>query len=349
MTTAPRVTVLMTAYNAAVYLRAAVDSILSQTLRDFEFIIVDDGSNDGTASILADFAAADGRVRVVAAPHLGLPAALNRGLTLARGELVARMDADDISRPARLARQLEFMDQHPSVGLCGTWGEILGPRGRVIWRFAASDAELRCRHLFETALLHPSVMFRLALVRAAGGYDPAFQAAEDYDLWVRLSAVTRMANITEPLLLYRRHAAQVSRVHRADDLTVRETGQVRRRGLERLGLTPSSAEFDLHNAIGGWRFESGPGYLDRAAAWLERLQAANAATGGFPRPPMDEVLAERWYLACRHAARTQGVRAARRFWRSPLARHARLGARAWLRLMRQTLLGTLGLPRRGPG
>jgi hypothetical protein len=215
---------------------------------------------------------------------------------------------------------------------------------------ATTDAELRCRHLFETALLHPTVMFRRDQVTAAGGYDPAFRAAEDYDLWVRLSAQTRLANLPQPLLLYRRHAAQVSRVHRADDLAVRETGSVRRRGLRRLGVTPSAEEMDLHNALGRWGVERGPAALDRIEAWLERLRAANAATGAFPQPELEIVLADRWCRACIHSARTYGLWAVWRWRHSPLARHARLDGPVWRRLARQTLLGTLRVPlRRRPG
>lgn len=346
----PRVSVLMAAYNAAPYVQAAVDSILAQSFTDFELIVIEDGSSDDTPAILAQCAQRDARVRILNLPHVGLSTALNRGLELARGGLVARMDADDIARPARLAKQVAFMDQHPGVGLCGTWGELLGPRSRIIWRYAVSDAELRCRQLFETALLHSSVMMRPALVRAAGGYNPAYRAAEDFDLWVRLAEHTRMANLPEPLLLYRRHAAQVTQANRgANSLGVQETGSIRLRGLRRLGLEPSADEFDLHNAIGRWHFDPTAEALERTAAWLERIQAANQTAARFSDTVLAEVLADRWQLACLVAARNIGLPALWRYQRSPLARHARLDAHRWYIFLRSAALGTLGVRPRPRG
>jgi hypothetical protein len=229
------------------------------------------------------------------------------------------------------------------VGLCGTWAELLGTRTRILWRYAVSDAELRCRHLFETALMHPSVMLRPELVRAVGGYDPDYPTAEDYDLWVRLSERTQMANLPEPLLLHRRHATQVTSVARASGQGVRVTGRIRLRGLRRLGLEPSTAEFDLHNALGRWHFEPTAEALERTDAWLERIRAANEAAGRFPQAVLAEVLADRWQQACQAAARRIGFRALWRYWRAPLARHARLDAHRWYVFLRSTALGTLGL------
>jgi len=339
----PRVSVLMAAYNAAPYVQAAVDSILAQTFAGFELIVVEDGSTDATPAILAECAQRDARVRLLSLPHAGLCTALNRGLALARASLVARMDADDVARPARLAKQVAFMDQHPEVGLCGTWGELLDARSRILWRYAVSDAELRCRQLFETALMHPSVMLRPELVRAVGGYDPDYPTAEDYDLWVRLSEHTQMANLPEPLLLHRRHATQVTRVARADGRGVPVTGRIRLRRLRRLGLEPSAAEMDLHNALGRWHFEPTAEALERTDAWLERIRAANEAAGRFPPDVLAEVLADRWQLACQAAARAIGLPALRRYLRAPLARHARLNAHRWYVFLRSAALGTLGL------
>src|SRR5262245_4807279 len=135
----PRVTVLMPVYNGAPFLRAAIDSVLRQSWSDFELLIIDDGSTDGSAAIADGYAAAPPRVRVARVPHRGLVAALNRGLETIDTELIARADADDVSRPDRLSRQVAYLDAHPHIGACGTWMKTL-PDGVVCTRPVSPNA-----------------------------------------------------------------------------------------------------------------------------------------------------------------------------------------------------------------
>ncbi len=176
----------MPVYNAERFLPEAMESILGQRHGDFEFLILDDGSTDRSLEIIRSYA--DSRIRLVRnEKNLGLVATLNRGLALARGELVARMDADDVALPARLQRQAAVMGAEPRVVLLGSHVKVINEAGRrvTMWRFPTDDTLIRWTLLFENCFAHSAVMFRLGAVRAAGGYTPGI-GAEDYDLWIRL-------------------------------------------------------------------------------------------------------------------------------------------------------------------
>ena len=204
--------VVMPVYNGASFLAEALDSILAQQHDAFDLIVVDDGSTDATPDILADYARRDGRVRPITQAQSGVAAAINRGLAETDSEFVARMDADDIASPERLATQLDFLATHPDVQVVGTDIRLVDQQGRRIRvrRYPSGDAEIRSRLLFKNPLCHPTVMFRRTCVTAAGGYDECYRSAQDLDLWLRLSPDVTFANIPQPLLDYRTHVAQIT-------------------------------------------------------------------------------------------------------------------------------------------
>jgi hypothetical protein len=208
----PRVSVVMAVHNGGRYLEPAVESILGQTFTDFEFVIVDDGSTDSTAEVLRRYEASDRRVRMHHQENAGLVASLNRGCGQARGGYIARMDADDLSFPDRLARQVEFLDRHPKVAVVGSAVMRIDDSGREIKRNVCptSHAEIVEALREYTCFTHPSVMLRAAALADVGGYRPAYRAAEDYDLWLRLSERFELANLPDPLLYYRVYPDQVS-------------------------------------------------------------------------------------------------------------------------------------------
>jgi hypothetical protein len=212
----PAITVAMSVYNGERFLTEAIASVLSQTFGDFEFLILDDGSTDGSRAIIARFAAQDGRIRPIVRENRGLIASLNQLLAEARAPLVARMDADDICRPQRFARQVAFLAAHPDHGVVGSWSEDIDEHSRSIQTDGIDQPVAHADFLaaIDTGgplLCHPAVMFRTAVVRAAGGYHAAFRHCEDLDLWLRLATRTRIANIPERLLRYRRYEDQVSK------------------------------------------------------------------------------------------------------------------------------------------
>lgn len=209
----PTVSVLMPVHNAERYLVEAVESILGQTFTDFEFLIIDDGSTDRSRAILEQYAARDGRIRLTCRPNTGYTVALNQLLGLARGELVARMDADDVALPERVARQVEYLRTHPEVVCVGTAVRFIDAAGRFLREGhpGMDNEEIQQRALAgDCPLNHPSVMMRRAAVEAVGRYHPEFQPAEDLDLWLRLGEVGRLTSLPEPLIKYRQHAASFS-------------------------------------------------------------------------------------------------------------------------------------------
>jgi hypothetical protein len=215
---APVVTVLMPVFNGEKYLAEAIESILNQSFVDFEFLIINDGSTDGTAVILADYEQRDERIRVYHQENQGIVASLNRGLGLAKGKYVARMDADDVSLPERLAKQVVFMEAHPDVGVLGTWVQITYGSGRTsdTWQLPTQHGMLRWSLSFTCPIMHPTVMMRREVVERADGYGSDMVHAEDYDLWRRLSEATRLSNLPDVLLRLRLHEENVSRVYASE-------------------------------------------------------------------------------------------------------------------------------------
>lgn len=208
----PIVSVIMAVYNGEPWIAEAIDSILGQTLTDFELIVVDDGSTDDTVRILGQ--RGDRRITVLRQERGGQTAALNRGLRVARAPLLARLDADDVALPDRLERQVAFLAADPDIGLLGTGCREIAPSGLVVRtvRPPADDATLRRRLIRANPFIHSSVMFRRSVVEATGVYDESFAVAQDYDLWLRMSGVTRMATVPEPLVLRRLAPGRLSSV-----------------------------------------------------------------------------------------------------------------------------------------
>lgn len=323
-----RITVLMPVYNAGPYLDAALDSILGQTCTDFELLVIDDGSTDDSVSRVA--LRNDPRIRLLRQPrNLGLVAALNRGLDEARGEYVARMDADDISLPKRLAKQSAFLNAHPEIGVCGTWMEGFSSEASALWRAPVAHEDICCHLLFESTLFHPTVMLRRELFnRHALRYDPDYPHAEDYEVWGRCALYFRLANLPEVLLRYRIHAASVGGRNRAGKLATAR--RVRARQLDKLGLLPTAEEQLLHECLARWEIPAEKAFLERTLVWLLKLQQANRDRQVYAEPRFSAMLAERWYCICERAS-PLGITAVRAWGSSPF--RAQYGV-PWSRTMR---------------
>ena len=211
----PAITVLMPAYNAALYIRAAMASILNQTFQDFEFLIIDDGSTDATVDIIESLA--DNRIRLVRNPkNMGLISSLNRGIDLARGCYIARMDADDISLPRRFEWQYQLMEKSPQVVACSGWSVDVCPGVCNKYNFREADHETLLGRMFvKPPLSHPaSFIRRSALVDTGIRYDNRYLHCEDYKFWFDLSKVGRLSNVQKIVLNYRVVETSVSQLHR---------------------------------------------------------------------------------------------------------------------------------------
>ncbi len=210
----PRVSVILAAYNAEKYLIPAVDSILNQTFTDFELLLIDDGSKDSTPQLVADYGKKDSRVVAISRPNRGLTPTLNEGIEKAKGEYLARMDADDISMPNRFVEQVNYLDTHPECVCVGSRVTLIDPLGSPIKvTDHALDHESIDAGLIKGigwSVVHPAAMLRADATRKVGGYREQFKTSQDLDLFLRLAEVGKLANIAEPLVQYRQHFESVA-------------------------------------------------------------------------------------------------------------------------------------------
>lgn len=212
----PQVSVVLPVWNGERFLKESVDSILAQDFRDFELIIVDDGSTDATGEIISQYAD-DARVRVLRQENKGLVAALNAGLELSRAALIARLDADDVALPHRLTAQLAYLDSNPNVMAVGSAIELMDAGGRSLGtrRYPVGKEMATLGLLDGCTLAHPAVMMRKGAVQKVGAYRECFRHAEDYDLWLRVIELGYVDNLPETLIRYRIHDHSVTKKHSA--------------------------------------------------------------------------------------------------------------------------------------
>ncbi len=213
--------VVLAVHNGERHLEASVRSILTQTLPDFELIVVDDGSTDGTPEVLSALRRDDPRIVTVRQENSGLAASLNRGFELARGAYIARQDADDISLPHRFERQAAFLDAHPSIAAVGSSIDVIDRAGTVVGALNAVSGSRAVRRgllTLRTTPAHGSMMMRKAAVQGVGGYREAFRAGQDYDLWLRLSSAGAIDNLPDVLYQWRLIGESVYGSRRATQL-----------------------------------------------------------------------------------------------------------------------------------
>lgn len=202
----------MAVYNDAAFLKEAIESILTQTFDDFEFIIIDDGSTDESPSVLLQYAKRDTRIRVISASHGGLTKALNRGIASSSGEFIARMDADDVSERGRFEKQISFMEAHPSVGLCGTLGTFLSVDGSRLGNkdLPTTNGAIKQKLLFNNQFIHSSWMIRRPVIDDVGTYDESFTKSQDYELAFRIAQSYDVANLSDRLIAWRVRGGSLS-------------------------------------------------------------------------------------------------------------------------------------------
>jgi glycosyltransferase involved in cell wall biosynthesis len=305
----------MAVYNVAPYLREAMDSILTQTYTDFEFLIYNDGSTDNTAAVVRSYN--DPRIVFIDhATNRSVSPNLNEGLERARGRYIVRMDGDDVAYPERIARQVAYLDAHPEVGLCGSAVRYIGATQAII-RLPEEDEVIQHTLWLQNAFYQPAVAIRASVLRQHHlCYDVAYEFAEDYKLWSDMSAVTKLHNLPDVLLDYRIHPHQISRRQSAGQHRV--STRIRKEQMVRLGLALAPGEeevFDLFTNASRWRHLRLPDY--RRIVALVRGLYAQARQQGLALGAVHYVLTAQWHLVVQAAGRYQATLAPL-FLRDPL-------------------------------
>lgn len=301
----------MPVYNGQTYLREAVDSILNQTFKDFEFIIINDGSKDETATILKTYSDS----RIVLAhneQNLGLIASLNKGIALAKSELIARMDADDIALPDRLANQYNYYKLHPQCKVIGGDHNNLhnGKITKVTNRY--TSGQLKSILLFATCFIHPCVVFKKSEFTY---YNKEFLHIEDYELWTRLALNSELGHCEQPLIIYRSHIAQISQLNKTKQLE--SSARIREIYLKSLGFQFTEKELQTHNLIGNNTFIKNESDLIDIENWLKSLVEQNEKINVIPVEDFNLIIHKFWLDSCGNT--NLGLKAYRIFLRSSLS------------------------------
>lgn len=292
----PVVSVIMPVYNASRYLSDAIKSILNQNFKDFEFIIIDDDSSDNSAEIVNRYQ--DNRIILVRnSRNLGVARTLNKGIELAKGKYIVRMDADDISAPRRLERQVRFMDTNPHIGISGGWVRLFGNGCSVIARVPQDSQEIAAYMVFENPLWHMTVIMRKDLIEKYNlRYDPSFTRSEDYDLWTKAAQYFSIANIPKVIVKVREHSNSATRAN-WDEVTA-QTETILGRMLLRSGIPATNEEIAFHHRVGrGYRVQSRQ-EIEKAESWLKKLCDANMISGGITDTAYRRAVALVWFRLC---------------------------------------------------
>ncbi len=294
----PVLSVVLPCYNAAEFLQESITSVLNQTFTDFELLIIDDGSIDGSLEIIS--IQIDPRIKVIRnEKNLGLIKTLNAGIAAAKGKYIARMDADDVSRSERFEKQISFLEKNLNVGVCGTWMYMIHNKKVYKHRYLTSDS-IKSALVFNNPIVHPSVMMRKDLFNNTEAYDPAFLHGEDYALWISLLGKTDFAVLDEPLIEYRAHADQVSRLFNS---TQRDSVKKAQESIfDYLGIKTNEEEREIHFSLFLEDYQKTKAYYDAVEKWLLKLVAANERVKFFNNQSFRNITGEWWFRLNRELA-----------------------------------------------
>ena len=292
----PLVSVLLSVYNSELHLKDAIESILNQSYPHFELIIVNDGSVDSSEKIIDSFQ--DKRILKINNPgNKGLIFSLNKAFEAAKGNYIARMDADDISLPERFKKQVDFLESHPEIGLCSCHYTQFNSSDKYPSQSLIHHEEIISHLLFNSSLAHPTLMIRRSvLLEQKVVYDMHYPHAEDYELWTRLALKTKFGAVEEQLFLYRLHENQVTQKYHQQQI---ESGnKIREKFLAALGFICSAEELRVHCLLGSSsRIEKMEDLL-LLQTWLEKMLVQNKENQKIPVQVFTPIIGKYWYDAC---------------------------------------------------
>lgn len=312
----PVVSVLMPVFNAEKYVEEAINSILDQTLKDFELIVLNDASTDASKNIILSIQ--DTRIRYIEnETNQGLAYSRNRLLGEANSKYIAWLDADDVAYPTRLEEEYDFLEANPEHALVSGWARLVDSVGKPTGNFIKSyipDRYLSELLLFVNYFVQSAVMIRREFLPEVH-YRPEFPPAEDYELWVRIAAKHPVCILPKVLVDYRIHTTNTSSVQQQ-----RSENGVKlnhKTQLEALGIEPTNEEIDLHYAIAFKKAES-QDFLRKVSDWLQRIEVQNNITGSFDAKSLRYILAHRWMKVCTSNG-ALGIQALKIYFKNPLA------------------------------
>lgn len=298
MTPPPLLSVIMSVYNAEKYLDESIQSILTQTYKLFEFIIIDDGSKDRSYEIIKNYQHQDSRIILISRENRGLIESLNEGISIAKGKYVLRMDADDIALPSRLQEQFNFMESNPNIGISGTGIIAFGHKMKNRkWLGYHDDQLLKAELLFSSPLMHPTIIMRKDLINTHQLiYDKAYLHAEDFELWTRFAKVTQLSNIAKPLLMYRISKDNITKV--AEDNQTQRVSIIKSifsKYLKDLDLQNSDTEDLLHfNLSVNQRMQKSNISFKNMKKYFEKIIIANRKNTLFDEYSLKIIMGKKW-------------------------------------------------------
>lgn len=285
------VSVLMPVYNGEKHVAQAVESVLNQTYKNFEFVIIDDGSTDKTERIIRSYK--DKRIRYLKNPtNQGIVKSLNRGIDLANGKYIARMDADDICLPRRIETEYLFLESNKKIGVVGTWIKGIGFQ-KTTFSYDAKSTDIKCGLLFEVPFAHPAVMIRKnVLTKYHIRYSDKYKYVEDYALWVKLKDITEFANIPEMLLYHRFHNQQIGKKYGSEtkiNLDKLQKEILLGMGIKNVDMTSYKRLRDLTSNLTDHQ-------LTATYSWIKTIINNNVRTAAFPANNLYKALGIRWII-----------------------------------------------------
>lgn len=302
MTYKPEVSVIMPVYNGMEFLNEAIDSILAQEYSDFEFLIINDGSSDKSKEIILSYS--DSRIKYIEnETNKGLIFSLNKGIDIAQGKYIVRMDADDISYPQRIEKQVAFMDDNPLVGICGSWYLAFG-KNDILVKTAQWDEDIRIGMLHQIQLCHPSVIIRKSILdKNEIYYNPEYSHAEDYDFFNNIGKYSKFHNLQEVLIKYRHHNKKVSVVH--SSIQNENKFLAVQKQFNEIGCGIDRREFDLYLRFANSEFGMDKPEIEALERFLINLINYNAISKLLPVAYLNSFVSEKWFHLCFNCIRVK--------------------------------------------
>ncbi|MDD3876099.1 MAG: glycosyltransferase family 2 protein [Bacteroidales bacterium] len=333
----PLVTVLMPVYNTEKYIAEAIDSVLNQTFRDFEFLIIDDGSTDDSVKIIESYN--DKRIRLVRNDkNIKLIATLNKGIDLALGKYICRVDADDICMPTRLEKQVRFMEHNPDFVACSSGVEIFYENSNKRFNILYEEYtdEIRIKTIYQNHFVHPSSFIRKEFIINRGlRFSSEFIHTEDYFFFVKLSELGQLHNIKESLVKVRKHMTNVSVLN--SDIQDRNSINVIKYQLNRIGICPVDIDFDLYFRFFYSSFDFTTDEIEKIENLVIDIIKSNNASEYLPTEKLNTFICDKWYHLCVNSTR-YGWWAYKRYKYSPLIKYLKISKFKKLRFIIKSLL-----------